>query len=415
MPTAVALGHGTDRRSMMAKPRKTHKPLDITVVEEQAQIDEICAECRSAGAFAFDTEFVMEDRYESDVCLIQIATETMLVLIDPLLGFDLSGIWSLVYDDHVETIVHAGQEDLALCVQHSGEVPRRVFDLQIAAGLITEDYPVSLLKLVQTFLHIRLHKSKTLTDWRRRPLTAEQQRYAAEDVAHLIPIHRIIVGYLKRSGRLQWANAEFAKFEDITLYRRAEEDKLHRVKGAGSLKGRELAVLRELLAWRETAAQNLNRPARTVLRDHLLIEIARTGMSSISDLSDLRGLNLSTRNLRDASDVVNAALKLPQDAWPKPVHREIETAHEQVLITLVTALLRAYCLENDIAYGLLGTKKSIRDLIRFHCKNRENGGELTRGWRGEAVGQFLREVLTGKRSLHVTTRKGQPHLTSSPV
>ncbi len=399
----------------MTKPRKAHKPLEITLVERQEQIDEICAECRAEGKFAFDTEFVMEDRYESDVCLIQIATEKSLVLIDPLLGFDITGVWSLVYDDQVETLVHAGQEDLALCVLHTGEVPRRIFDLQIAAGLITNDYPVSLQKLVQTFLHIRLHKSKTLTDWRRRPLTPEQQRYAAEDVAHLLPIHRIIMNYLKRTDRLDWANAEFAKFEELTLYRRAEEDKLQRVKGAGSLKGRELAVLRELLAWREKAAEGLNRPARTVLRDHLLIEIARTGMSSTADLADLRGLNLSSKNIRGASEVIVEALKLPEDRWPKTIHREVETAQEQVLITLVTALLRAYCLENDIAYGLVGTKKSIRDLIRFHCKNRADGGELTRGWRGEAVGQLLREVLTGKRTMHVTIKKGQPHLKSSRI
>lgn len=337
------------------------------------------------------------------------------MLIDPLRGFDLAPVWSLVYDDHVETLVHAGQEDLALCVQHSGQVPRRVFDLQIAAGLISHNYPVSLQKLVQSYSHIRLHKSKTLTDWRRRPLTPEQIRYAAEDVIHLIPIHRIIVSKLKQSGRLEWAHAEFAKFEDITLYRRVDEDKLRRVKGSGSLKGRELAVLRDLLAWRETVAEELNRPARTVLRDHLLVEIARTGMSSASDLADLRGLNLSSKNRRRVSEVVTAALKLPEDRWPKTVRREVDSDQETILITLVTALIRAYCLDNNLAYGLVGTKKSIRDLIRFHDGNRSDGGELTSGWRGEAVGSLLREVLNGERTLRVMKNNGHAQLQSTRV
>jgi len=138
-------------------------------------------------------------------------------------------------------------------------------------------------------------------------------------------------------------------------------------------------------------------------------------MSSAADLSDLRGLNLSTKNMHAASEVIAAALRLPEDQWPKTIHREVETPQEQVLIALVTALLRAYCLENDIAYGLVGTKKSIRELIRFHCKTRSDGGELTRGWRAEAVGQLLRDVLTGRRSLRVSIRKGQPHLHSESI
>ncbi len=391
---------------------KRNAPGNPTLIDQQEQIDALYAECRAEGRFAFDTEFVMEDRFESEVCLIQIATESSVALIDPFLDLDLASIWGLVHDDQIETLVHAGQEDLALCVQHTGQVPRRVFDLQIAAGLVSTEYPVSLQKLVQSNMHIRLHKAKTLTDWRRRPLSSAQLCYGAEDVTHLLAIHRKLTRKLERLGRRDWAHAEFAKFEEMSLYRRAEQDKLCRVKGAGSLKAQELAVLQALLEWREGAARVLNRPPRTVLRDHLLVEIARTGISSPAEVRDLRGFNLSARNTQGLTNTIREALALPQDRWPRTIRRDSETPQETVLITLAAALLRGYCLDHQIAYGLVATKKSIRDLIRFYLDEQSDGGELARGWRGETAGALLREFLEGERMIGVNVRNGELRLTS---
>ncbi len=200
------------------------------IVERPVQLADLCQRCRSQGRFAFDTEFVMEDRYETEVCLIQIAAESTVAIIDPFLGLDLSEVWGLVADPEVETIVHAGQEDLGLCLQHTGQVPRRIFDVQIAAGLVGYDYPISLQKLVQATLGIRLHKGKTLTDWRRRPLTDSQIRYAADDVQHLLAVRHMLGEQLARADRQSWAQSEFARFEQASLYTRATEDKLSRLK-----------------------------------------------------------------------------------------------------------------------------------------------------------------------------------------
>jgi len=393
---------------------KHERSANPRLVETQDDISALCDRCRAEGRFAFDTEFVMEDRFESEVCLIQVATADSLALIDPFQDLDISPVWSLVADESVETVVHAGQEDLALCVQNFGAVPRNVFDLQIAYGLVSCDYPLSLQKLVQSALHIRLHKSKTLTDWRRRPLTDEQLRYAAEDVAYLLPIHDKCRRKLKRLGRTDWAGAEFAKFEDIKLYHRAVEDKLRRVKGAGSLKARELAVLQALLDWRETTAERLNRPPRTVLRDHLLVEIARTGVSSTEELRDLRGFNLSMKNTRGLSAAVRRALELPREQWPTVISRDTETPQEAALIALATALLRSYCLEQNLAYSLVATKKSIRDLIRHYAGQCDDGGELNQGWRAASAGALLGEVIGGERVVSVRCRDGQYKLSTLP-
>ncbi len=383
---------------------RTSSPPDITVVQRQDQVQQVCRDCRTQGRFAFDTEFVMEDRYEPEVCLIQIATESSVVVIDPFLDLDLCPVWELVCDKGVETVVHAGQEDLALCVQHTGNVPHHVYDVQIAAGLAGYDYPLSLQKLVQATLHIRLHKSKTLTDWRRRPLAPEQIRYGGEDVCYLPAVRKKLHERLSRMGRLDWVKEEFSRFEELSLYRRAEEDKLLRLKGSGALKGRQLAVVKELLAWREKVAAQLNRPLRAALRDHLLVEIAKHELCTFSEIRALRGINLSDRDVRALCGTVEEALKMPREHWPVPVPRDIETSKEAALIALATSVIRCFCSQHEVAYGLVASKKSIRELIR-HCASRRpadpDNVELLRGWRGQTAGALLADVLAGRRIVGV--------------
>ncbi len=379
------------------------------LVERQEQVEALCAQCRADGAFAFDTEFVMEDRYESDICLLQVATAGMIAVIDPFLEVDLRPVWNLVIDEDVETVVHAGQEDLALAVQHTGTVPHNVFDVQIAAGLVGCDYPMSLQRLVQSTMHIRLHKSKTLTDWRRRPLTPAQIDYGAEDVVYLLRIRRMLGERLQSLSRVDWAREEFRRFENITFYRRAEEDKIARVKGAGSLSGQQLAVAYELLRWREAFAQRVNRPARVVFKDHLLVEIAKHAMVDFSEIRALRGLTLPDRDVRALCRIVKSALEIPSERWPTPKPREHESPSEVAVVSLASAVARSYCMENELAYGLVATQKSIRDLVRHRSGQilSADAVELLNGWRGASVGAVLDEVLSGSRSVGVARVDGE--------
>jgi ribonuclease D len=384
---------------------------DIVSVTNQEQVDEICRAARRDGRFAFDTEFVMEDRFEPEVCLIQIATEDGVALIDPFLRIDLAPVWALVGDEQVETVVHAGQEDLGLSVQHGGQAPRRVYDVQVAAGLAGYDYPLSLQKLVQATLHIRLHKAKTLTDWRRRPLSSSQISYGAEDVCHLLAVRRKLHERLEKRNRVDWAREEFARFEDLALYRRATEEKLIRLKGAGALNGRQLAIVHELLVWREALAERLNRPIRAVLKDHLLVEIARLELRSFREIRDLRGLNLADRDVRALGQVVEMALRMPSEQWPVPAPRQIETPREAALTALTTAVIRGYCLEHDIAYSLAASKRTIQELVRHFTKGRPSDRgevELLNGWRGQTVGAILEDVLAGRRDVRIESVDGAP-------
>lgn len=379
-------------------------------MERAEQLTAVCEQARAESRFAFDTEFVMEDRYEPEICLIQLATETTVALIDPFLNLDLAPAWQIVCDPGVETVVHAGQEDLALCVQHTGKLPSNIFDVQIAAGFVGYDYPISLQKLILAVLHIRLHKAKTLTDWRKRPLTPSQLRYAAEDVCHLLDVRRMLHDRLVETARVEWAQEEFRRFEDLALYGREDEDKLRRVKGTAALKGRQITIARELLAWRDELAKHLDRPPRSILKDHLLVEIARLQLSGFSEIRDLRGLNLGDRHVQALGKVVQQAMTLPveEDLTKKP--SELETPQETVLITLATAVIRSYCLEKKLAYGLVATKKSIGDLIRHRSAghlNRIEDVELLNGWRAKTVGALLDDLLAGKRTVRVEPVNGE--------
>ncbi len=380
------------------------KSTDFLLIEQPEQLAKFCSRAKSLGKMAFDTEFVMEDRYEPEVCLIQLATSDCVALIDPYLKLDLTPIWQIICDEQVETIVHAGQEDLALCVQHMGKFPRHIFDVQIAAGFVGFEYPISLQKLIQAVLQIRLHKAKTLTDWRKRPLTSSQLRYAAEDVCHLLAVRQKLGERLARLGRVEWAREEFTHFEQAGTYGRAEGNTTPRVKGISTLRGKPMAIARELLQWRDELARKLDRPARSILKDHLLIEIARLELTNFGEIRDLRGLNMSDKHVHALGKVVEHAMALPAEQQQAAAAPDFESPQETILIALATAVIRSYCLEYEMAYGLVATKKSIRELIRHRTAGNSRkieDIELLCGWRAQTVGALLDELLAGKRTVRV--------------
>src|SRR5262249_13695031 len=153
--------------------------------EELAACCEHLAERRR---FGFDTEFVGEDTYHPHLCLVQVATDEHLFLIDPLSVGPLDRFWQLLVDPNNLVIVHAGREELRLCRLFAGQPPANLFDLQIAVALIGLPYPLGHATLVNQILGVQLSKAETLTEWRTRPLTRRQIHYAYDDVRYLLPV-----------------------------------------------------------------------------------------------------------------------------------------------------------------------------------------------------------------------------------
>ena len=245
----------------------------------------------TAGRFAFDTEFVSEETFEPVLCLIQVATRDRLAVVDPLAVGDLAPFWDVV-DRPGGRGRHArggrGPADLPV---PDRDGPARVFDVQIAAGLVGFGYPLSLGNLVHQALRVSLLGGETRTDWRRRPLSAAQLRYALDDVRHLLDLADQLAAELAALGPGDWAEAEFAAFLDA-IQNRAEEDRWRRLPGPAPPQppgpGGRPAALR--VAGRGRPAARTGRSA-SVLRDDLLVAIAKRQPANRRDLEALRDFN----------------------------------------------------------------------------------------------------------------------------
>lgn len=390
------------------------QPLDY--VTTQAALDEWCRRWRDAGAFAFDTEFIRDETYLAALCLVQVATGDGVVLVDPVGEIDLAPFWALVVDPAVQKVVHAGKEDFDICLRAAGAPPRNVFDVQIAAGFAGLGYPLNLGRLVQLTQHKRLAKGQTLTDWLRRPLTEDQLHYAVEDVLHLPAIAASLAARIAELGRTSWAREEFARFEEEPFYRPAIEDRLFKFKGARSLDGRSLAVLQRLIDWRDRWAAEKNRPIRAMMRDDILLEVARRRPTKASQVEVLRGFPQSRnpRIIQQILDIVADAAKLSREELPHVDEPREEPPMVRAAIDLLSGFLRATCDLEKLDYELIGGVQRIRDLIEQLQGTRPEKPQLLRGWRAEFAGGRLVDLLEGRSSVRLTGWPGNLALRSEP-
>lgn len=374
----------------------------VTTPDELARC---CEHLAAAGRFGLDTEFVGEESYHPKLCLVQVATAEALYLIDPFTAGPLDAFWKLVVDPANQVIVHAGREEVRLCHLWIGQAPGNLFDLQIAAGLVGLTYPLSHGNLVSQVLRIQLSKGETLTEWRNRPLTKSQVRYAFDDVRYLLPLGSNLSKKLEKLGRGEWAREEFAR---LTALATPEEpgyapgaDRWRKLRGIGTLDRRRLAVVRELFLWREELAARTNRPARTIVRDDLLIEIARRGPTRERDLQVVRGL--PKRYLEDILKAVERARAVPAEQLPSPVERDQDPNQVGLIVNVLGAVLADFAARNQLAPNLVATNQDLKLLVRAKLQDAPPPVEsqLTRGWRAGFVLPVLQGFLDGRRSLRV--------------
>jgi ribonuclease D len=357
--------------------------------------------------FGLDTEFVGEDTYHPRLCLVQVATPERLFLIDPLTAGPLDAFWKLVVDPGHQIVVHAGREEVRLCHLWTRQKPGNLFDLQLAAGLVGLPYPLGHGTLVNQVLGVQLAKGETLTEWRDRPLTRAQIRYAFDDVRYLLPLWRRLTQRLEELDRVSWAREEFTRLADNSLPEEVAPEKWRKLRGLGSLDRRRLAVVRALYAWREETAARLNRPARAVVRDDLIVEIARRNPTRERDLHVIRGL--PRRDLGAILEVVEQARSLPPDQCPRLAEREQEIPQVNFVASVLTAVLGDFCARRRLAPNLVASNQDVRLLVRakFHGATLPSESSLTGGWRAEHVLPELLAVLEGRRSLRIANLRAE--------
>ncbi len=374
---------------------------ELETIRTPNALDALCGSLRAAGRFALDTEFVGERTYLPRLCFVQVATEEFIALVDTLAFADLRPLWDLVADPSVQKVLHAAREDLRLAYYGGGKrLPWNIFDTQVAAGLIgLPSYPLSYARLAEALTGVKLSKAETRSEWDRRPLTPAQLDYARDDVRYLLPITDKINRLLERLGRVGWMQEEMGRFSDARTYETAPEDAYLRLRTGRGFTARPTALLRAVAAWRETEAAARDVPARSLLRDDLLIELAQRPPRRLTDFRRLRGFPETEEVSFGAPllDALNAARALPEDALPLPLSGTgpEETPRERALGDLLYGLGEALCLDRNLAPELTLTKADALAAARGHET------PLLTGWRREAAGGELEQIASGRASVRL--------------
>jgi ribonuclease D len=383
--------------------------LSESLVETDDALAACCAHLGQCGVVGMDTEFVGENSYHPELCLIQVATDSALYLIDPFAFPSLDTFWRLIVDPARTVVTHAGREEVRLCHLACGQAPTNLVDLQIAAGLVGYPFPLGHGPLIQHVLGHRIKKTDTLTEWRHRPLAASQIKYAFDDVRYLLPVWAKLDKKLHDMGRVSWAQEEFARLRDVATPEIPGEDnggdRWRKLRGLGSLDRHKLAFIKALYQWREGKAHEWNRPARVIVRDDLLVEIARRAAKSPRDFAVIRGL--SHKFLDEFFALYQKTQNQPLEDCPLPLEREQDLPQVNLAVALMSAVLPDFAARNRIAPGLVATVSDLRSLVRaFATGGLDNvANNMTRGWRAKEVLPHFVALLEGRRGLRLANLK----------
>jgi ribonuclease D len=378
--------------------------VDHTSITTDGQLRDFCGELAQYDSIAFDTEFVSEHTYRPVLCLIQVAAGGRLAVIDALAVADLRPFWETIAAEGHETIIHSGRGELEFCLQAIDRLPARLFDVQIAAGLVGIEYPAGFSTLISKLLGESAQKHETRTDWRRRPLSDRQVQYALEDVHYLPPIRDALHAKLVELGRLAWLDEEMAAWQD-GVRRSLSQERWRRVSGNSGLDARSLAIVEELWKWREGEAQRRDSPARRVLRDDLIVELAKRQTADIRRIHAVRGMERGDLHRRsgEIAAAIQRALALPADECPARAPRE-SSPQLSVLGQFLFAALGSICRQAELAPNLVGGPNEIRELIAYRIARQQQNRrvpQLARGWRAEFVGRLFDDLLAGQIAVRV--------------
>ena len=343
--------------------------------------------------YAIDTEFHRERSYFPRVALIQINNGSEIALVDPL-AVDPEPLADLLRSDGV-AVLHAASQDLEVFQHWAGELPREMFDTQLAAGFTGMSTP-SLAALHDRVLHISLPKTSRLTDWLARPLSKEQLDYAASDVLHLLELRDRLVADLESRGRLQWAKDECEGIRAIPRGPRDPDEAWRRIKAVRQLKGPSLGAARALAAWRESRAADLDQPVRFILSDLALVGIAQRRPTNADQLRQVRGVD--DRLARsDGGETILRLVAEGQELPPPPRQNRRRSEPRPDLrpgVALVAAWVAQISRELELDSSLLGTRSDIEALVRG-----DEDARLNTGWRAELAGEPIRRLMSGEAAL----------------
>jgi len=373
--------------------------MDYQYIDSNAQLAEFCGKINNAGYCAIDTEFVREKTYYAVLALIQVASEKHMACIDPLTIDNFDPFIELIQNRELIKVFHSPSQDLEILFQRFSCMPQPVFDTQLAAAVLGYDHQIGYADLVNQIIGIKLEKKHTRANWSRRPLTEDEINYAMDDVRYLLPVYQTLKTELEDKKRYAWIEKDLLAMTSVSNYQIETADLWRRLKGVQKLRGVELQIARHLCQWREQMAQQINLPRRWVVKDDLIIEIARLKPSKVIDLDSIRDVN--EKFIEKHGDrilaIVAAAQNTPTSKWPQHDVKQSLSTPQQALGDCLMALCRIIAEDNQIAVATLATRKDIDNLITDRKNSR-----LSQGWRFSLAGEKLLNFLHGQSSLSVS-------------
>ena len=372
--------------------------MTVQFIDTEADLITFCQRIADTKWMTVDTEFLRERTYYSQLCLIQVGTADEIACIDPLVIDDLEPLLDLIYNPGITAIFHAARQDLELFYTLRGALPSNVFDTQIAATVLGYGDQIGYGNLVKQCINVELDKAHSRTDWSKRPLDAGQIEYAADDVRYLRDVYHLLVTELEDKNRRHWLDDDFDYLTNVSTYEPNPVTIWKKIKGAGRLKGVQLAILQKLAEWRETRAINSNRPRRWILKDEVMLDLAKLAPESTQKLGVIRGLESGTidRHGKTIIEHIAAAKSIPKEDWPTVKKPLFLTTQQDATVDAMMALLRKFCDEQAIAPTAVASRKDIERVV-----SGDPDVSLLHGWRHEIVGHHLQAFLAGKLAITV--------------
>lgn len=370
-------------------------------IDNNDALHALLTDIQDSAWVVLDTEFIREKTYYPRLCLIQIATEKRLACIDPLMIDDLAPFFTWLHDENRLKILHAATQDIEIIYHLSGQVPKPIFDSQIAAAVLGMGDQMGYARLVEAMLNVQIDKSQSRTDWSRRPLRQAQLSYAIDDVRYLRDVYPLLHKQLKSLGRADWLHKPFAKLSDPATYDVDVRTCWKKVKNLQILKPQQLSILREIAAWREESALRKNIPKRWILSDEILVDMARMYPHELKDFENIRGLKteIINRHGKKWLEMIKTGANLPRDQWPELPRRKKLTGEASIVVDLLMVALNQQAQAHNISPQMLATRPQVEKMVS------EGRTHLSEDWRGSLLNDVFAELLSGKASLQIQGQK----------
>jgi ribonuclease D len=360
------------------------------IIESAGALDALVERLHGEARFALDTEFVWERTYHARLGLVQIGlADGACFLIDPVAIRSLAPLGPVLAAPGILKLLHDAPQDLTILRQATGVATQYVFDTRLAAGFAGLSAVISLSKLVAALVGVHLPKEHTRTDWMQRPLAPACLAYAADDVRYLPQIADLLRAHVDKIGSTAWLDEEMTALDASAVSAEtAPQAAYHRVRGSASLSPRGLAVLRELAAWRENKAREVDRPRRWIAEDRELTAMAHALPGSQADLQRCAGVNprLIQRQGRALLDAARRGLDLPEADLPPATRRTRQAPSLKPRTDAVLAYVRNRAERFEIDPQLVCGRDAVAALLEADAAAGPDDHALLRGWRAELLG-----------------------------